>query len=150
MLEAGSDNLSYETFDKVSKRTKKLLSLSEHLYCPEGYVPSTRKSVRIISNSADVVPKLLAYLDRSPKKYPSLQLITAYVLEGVNENFLGYAIEEIVDEVIGREKSVAAVIVACEKPSIESVVAGLELSVDGLLKDDAVRNEKISTVVTTA
>jgi len=145
MLEAGSDNLSYETFDEVSKRTKKLLSLSEHLYCTEGYVPGTRKTARIISNSEVLTPKLLSYLERSPKKYPSLQPITAYVLEGVNENFLGYAIEEIVDKVIGREKSVAAVVVACDKPSIECVVAGLELSVNTLLKDDAVRSETINT-----
>jgi len=142
MLEAGSDELSFETFDELSKRTKYLLSMSENLYCPEGYVPGTRLTARIISNCATLVPKLLAYLERSPKRDPTLQSITAYVLEDGNEDFVGYAIEEIVEESMGKETSVAAVVVVGEKPSIECVVAGLELSVDGLLQDDAARGDE--------
>jgi hypothetical protein len=96
MPEAGSDTLSFENFDEVSQRIRDLLSLSDHLYCPEGHVPGTRTSVRVITNSARLAPDLLAYLERAPRKEPPESLpITAYVLEGTEEEFSGYAIEEI-------------------------------------------------------
>lgn len=142
MAEAGSDDLTFDTFDEVSQRTKDLLSLSDHLYCPEGHVPGTRIGVRIISNSASLVPLLLAYLERAPKRDPSSQPITAYVLEGTDEDFSSYAIEEI--EVDGEAKSVAAVVVVGKSPSLETIVAGLELSAAGLMEDEAARSEQQS------
>ena len=142
MAEAGSDDLTFDTFDEVSQRTKDLLSLSDHLYCPEGHVPGTRIGVRIISNSASLVPSLLAYLERAPKRDPSSQPITAYVLEGTDEDFSSYAIEEI--EVDGEAKSVAAVVVVGKSPSLETIVAGLELSAAGLMEDEAARSEQQS------
>mmetsp|Transcript_6386 Transcript_6386/g.9276 ORF Transcript_6386/g.9276 Transcript_6386/m.9276 type:complete len:267 (-) Transcript_6386:162-962(-) len=144
MPEAGSDELSFETFDEVNKRTKELLSSADNLYCPEGHAPGTRTSVRIISNSPVLAPKLLAYLERAPKRDPTAHPITAYVLEGTNEDFNGYAIEEIVDSTTGEEKSVAAVVIVGKNPSIENVVAGIELSVAGLMEDEAARAEAAS------
>eukprot|EP00567_Pseudictyota_dubia_P007191 CAMPEP_0197460054 /NCGR_PEP_ID=MMETSP1175-20131217/53151_1 /TAXON_ID=1003142 /ORGANISM="Triceratium dubium, Strain CCMP147" /LENGTH=263 /DNA_ID=CAMNT_0042995077 /DNA_START=50 /DNA_END=841 /DNA_ORIENTATION=+ len=139
--EAGTDELSFDTFDEVSQRTKDLLSLSDHLYCPEGHVPGTRIGVRVISNSATLAPNLVAYLERAPRREPSPQTITAYVLEGTEEFFSGYAIEEIEDN-DGEAKSVAAVVAVGTNPTIESVVAGIELSVEGLLADEEERAKK--------
>jgi len=149
--EAGSDQLSFETFDEVSQRLKDLLSTSDHLYCPEGHMPLTPSSgaistsrigVRVITNSASLAPSLLAYLERAPKRSPFAQPITAYVLEGIEETFSGYAIEETVDNDSGEAKSVAAVVVMGKKPLIELVVAGLELSAEGILHDEIARAKK--------
>ena len=68
--EAGSDSLTFDAFDKVSEKTRNLLSLSKHLYCPEGHVPGTHVTCRIITNSAKLAPQLVAYMDRAPKKDP--------------------------------------------------------------------------------
>jgi hypothetical protein len=148
MPEAGSDELTFETFDEVSQRTKDLLSLSDHLYCPEGHVPGTRTGVRIITNSAALAPQLLAYLDRAPRKDPpENQPITAYILEGTEEEFAGYAIEEVEfpinEEMTKMEaKSVAAVVVVGKNPDLKVVVAGLEVSQKGLAADEVERAEK--------
>jgi hypothetical protein len=148
MPEAGSDNLSFETFDEVSQRTKDLLSLSDHLYCPEGHVPGTRTGVRVITNSATLAPQLLAYLERAPRKDPpENQPITAYILEGTEEQFAGYAIEEVefpIDEEMTKmeAKSVAAVVVVGKNPDLKVIVAGLEVSQKGLAADEAERAEK--------
>jgi len=137
-----------------------LLSLSDHLYCPEGHVPGTRTSVRVITNSATLAPDLLAYLERAPRKDPPDSLpITAYILVGTEESFTGYAIEEIevpvpdVDDgpgwVTGHEpepeyepKSVASVIVVGKNPDIKVIVAGLELSQKALAVDEKERDAK--------
>lgn len=146
MPEAGGDALDFDTFDEVSQRTKDLLSLSDALYCPEGDFPNTRTGVRIISNSATLTPQLLAYLDRAPRREPESQPITAYVLEGTEEEFAGYAIEEVEEEaedgVTLIPKSVAAVVVVGKKPDIKVVVAGLEASQKGLEVDEAERAAK--------
>ena len=160
--EAGSEALSFEQFDEVSQRTRDLLSLSDHLYCPEGHVPKTRTSVRIITNSATLAPDLLAYLERAPRMDPPESLpITAYVLEGTDESFSGYAIEEMEvpvptkgdDDgpgwVTGNEpepeyepKSVASVVVVAPKPDIAVIVAGLEASQKALAADELEREAK--------
>ena len=145
MPEAGSDSLSFDTFDEVSQRTKDLLSLSNKLYCPEGDFPGTRTGIRVITNSAALAPQLMAYLERAPRRYPESQPITAYVLEGTEEEFSGYAIEEIEDEAADGTKvpkSVAAVVVVGKKPDIKVVVAGLEASQKGLAADEAERAAK--------
>jgi len=150
MPEAGSDKLSFDAFDEVSQRTKDLLSLSDHLYCPEGHVPGTRTGVRVITNSALLAPQLLAYLDRAPRKDPpENQPITAYILEGTEEEFAGYAIEEVefpIDESMTEmdAKSVAAVVVVGKKPDIKVIAAGLEVCQSGLAADEAERAEKKS------
>ena len=164
MPEAGSDTLSFEQFDEVSQRMRDLLSLSDHLYCPEGHVPGTRTTVRVITNSPTLAPDLLAYLERAPKKDPPGSMsITAYVLEGTEEDFAGYAIEEIevpvedkeegeqqgwtaIDE-MGEEpeteaKSVASVVVVGKKPDIKVIVAGFEASHKALAADEAEREAK--------
>lgn len=159
--EAGSDVLSFEQFDEVSQRTRDLLSLSDHLYCPEGHVPGTRTGVRIITNSPKLAPELLAYLDRAPRMEPPESLaITAYVLEGSEDIFAGFAIEEIevaitgeVDEdrtwTTGYEpepemeaKSVASVVVVGSTIDLKVVVAGLELSQKALAADEVEREAK--------
>lgn len=159
--EAGSETLSFEQFDEVSQRTRDLVSLSDHLYCPEGHVPGTRTSVRIITNSARLAPDLLAYLERAPRKDPPESLpITAYILEGTEENFAGYAIEEIEvtpkskddekewstgwspDVPVKEAKSVAAVVVAGPKPDIALIVAGIEASQKALKQDELERESK--------
>jgi len=139
--EAGSDGLSFEAFDEVSQRTKDLLSLSDHLYCPEGHVPGTRVGVRVVTNSPGIAPDLLAYLERAPRREPTNQAITAYVLVGAEEKFGGYAIEEV-EDASGTAKSVAAVVVVGKVLKIEDVVAGIELSVEGLLADEEERKKK--------
>lgn len=148
MPEAGSDQLSFDAFDEVSQRTKDLLSLSDHLYCPEGHVPGTHTGVRVITNSPSLAPQLLAYLDRAPRKDPpENQPITAYILEGTEEEFAGYAIEEVefpIDEEMTQmdAKSVAAVVVVGKKPDIKVIAAGLEVCQSGLAADEVERAEK--------
>lgn len=160
MPEAGSETLTFEQFDEVSQRTRDLISLSDHLYCPEGHVPGTRTSVRIITNSARLAPDLLAYLERAPRKDPPESLpITAYVLEGTEEDYAGYAIEEIEVSVPSRDdekewstgydappekeaKSVAAVVVVGQKPDISVIVAGIEASQKALAADEVEREAK--------
>lgn len=140
MPEAGSADLSFDSFDEVTQRTKDLLSLSNSLYCPEGHVPGAHIGVRVITNSSSLATNLVAYLERAPRREPTSQAITAYVLEGAEENFEGFAIEEIDED--GEAKSVAAVVVAGQKPTIENVVAGLELSAKGLIADEEERAKK--------
>ena len=143
--EAGSDALSFDTFDEVSLRTKDLLSLSNKMYCPEGDFPGTRTGVRIITNSAKLAPQFLAYLERAPRKAPDSLPITAFVLEGAEEEFAGYAIEEVEDELADGTtvaKSVAAVVLVGKNPDIKVLVAGLEASQKGLAADEAERAAK--------
>lgn len=142
--EAGSDALDFDAFDEALQSTKDALSLSDSLYCPEGYAPGTRTGVRIISNVGALAPDLVAYLDRAPKKDPRGQPVTCYVLSGAAE-FSGYAIEEVEEKMEDGSKmavSVATVVVAGEKPSLKRVVAGIELSVEGLEADARERAEK--------
>jgi len=100
----------------------------------------------VICNSASIVPDLLAYLDRAPKKDPPGGLpITVYALES-DDAFAGYAIEEIEEMDIetgdlGDPKSVAAVVVSGKKLSLNVIVAGIELSVKGLEADAKEREE---------
>ena len=144
MPEAGSDSLDFTTYDEVSQRIKDLLSNSAKLYCPEGHMPNTLTTTRVITNSAELAPKLSAYLERAPKREPVGCAITAYVLENEEvEGFSGYAIEEVGGEAEDVEvKSVAAVICAGKKVSVEKVVAGLELSVAGLKEDEEARKQE--------
>jgi hypothetical protein len=163
MLEAGSDTLGFDEFDKVSQRTRDLLSLSDHLYCPEGHVPASRVAARIITNSATLAPDILAYLERAPRMEPPQSLpITAYVLEGVEgePTFSGFAIEEIEAPVVvpdnedrtwvtGYEasppmeaKSVASVVVMGDKVDLKVVVAGLEACQQALAADELERAAK--------
>lgn len=157
MPEAGSDSLEFGTFDDISERTRDLLSLSDHLYCPEGHVPGTRTSVRVITNSATLAPSLLAYLERAPRQDPPDSLpVTVYVLEGADFDFGGYAIEEIEVPIVEDDgldwhdgngyqfvqkeaKSVAAVVVAGASPDISMIVSGVELSQKALAEDEAAR-----------
>ena len=146
MKEAGSDNLEFDSYDEISQRCKDLLSLSESLYCPEGHMPGTLTSVRVITNSKTLAPKLLAYFDRAPKKDQGGDScsITAYVLEDDQmEAFGAYAIEEVGGSSGGEEdqlRSVAAVVCSGKKISVEKVVAGLEMSLQGLKEDEDARN----------
>jgi len=142
--EAGSDSLSFASFDEVLQRAKDLLSLSDTLYCPEGHIPSTFTGSRIITNSANLAPKLLAYLERMPRRDPTAQPITAYVLEETKteEDFSGYAIEEVEDTITGEVKSVASVVVVGKQTKIETIVSALELCVGGLLEDEESRKRE--------
>lgn len=160
--EAGTDVLSFDAFDEVSQRTRDLLSLSDHLYCPEGHVPGTRTGVRVITNSSRLAPDLLAYLDRAPKKDPPDSLpITTYILEGnTEEDFAGYAIEEIevalprqddgtgytkvhvMPSTLTEARSVAAIVVVGKKPDIQVIVAGIEASQKALAADEVERAAK--------
>lgn len=160
MPEAGSDALTFEAFDTVSQRVRDLLSLSDKLYCPEGHVPGSRTAVRVITNNAKLAPDLVAYLERAPRLEPPQSLpITCYVLEGQDEEFSGFAIEEIEvpassldddkmwttgneDEPVLEAKSVAAVVVTGKSPSIATIVAGLEMSQKALLADEKEREAK--------
>ena len=141
--EAGSDALTFEAFDSVTQRTKDLLSLSDHIYCPEGHVPGTRTTVRVITNSATLAPDVLAYLERAPRKEPpGAQQITAYVLEGTEEAFAGYAIEEVEEELDDGSVvvlSVASVVLVGKSPNVAVLASGLEQSHAGLAKDAAER-----------
>lgn len=144
--EAGSEELEYSTYDAQIQTIKNALSQSANLYCPEGHAPGTHTGVRVICNSASIVPDLLAYLDRAPKKDPPGGLpITVYALES-DDAFAGYAIEEIEEMDIetgdlGDPKSVAAVVVSGKKLSLNVIVAGIELSVKGLEADAKEREE---------
>ena len=141
LKEAGSANLSFDDYDEITQRTKDLLSLSDTLYCPEGHMPGSTTSVRVITNSAALSPKLVAYLDRSPKRESTGCSITAYVLEDESmEAFASYAIEEVgeADDV----RSVAAVVCTGKSVKIEQVVAGLELSLQGLIEDEEARKKE--------
>merc|ERR1712029_473849 len=145
--EAGSEHLDFDTFDDALQSTKDSLSLSESLFCPEGHAPGTRTGGRIISNmGSNLAPDLVAYLDRAPKgEHPRGQPITCYVLSGVAEQFSGYAIEEVEETMEDKSRvavSVATVVVRGRKPSLERVVAGIELSVEGLEADARERAEK--------
>jgi len=145
--EAGSDTLSFDAFDEVTQRTKDLLSLSDSLFCPEGHAPGTRTGVRVISNASTLAPDLVAYLDRAPKRDPKSQPVTCYVLEGADEEFAGYAIEEIeelMDDGSKMAVSVATVVVVGSKPDLKTVVAGIQLSVEGLEADAKERDEQKS------
>mmetsp|Transcript_9869 Transcript_9869/g.14450 ORF Transcript_9869/g.14450 Transcript_9869/m.14450 type:complete len:237 (-) Transcript_9869:9-719(-) len=118
--EAGSDDLSFERFDEASQKVKDALSVSNHLYVPEGHPPGTRVGVRIICNSPTLASNLVAYLERAPKKDPPPnQPITVYAYEGPEQDlaFEGYAIEIAEEKAgdagdAGGPKSVAAVVVA--------------------------------------
>jgi hypothetical protein len=149
--EAGTEALSFETFDQVCQEVRDLLSLSDRLYCPEGHVPGTTTGVRVISNSSKVAPQLLAYLDRCPKKSPPQSMpITCFVLEGHATEFSGYSIEEIEVPVDPEEgvtafdlgyqpkeaKSVATVVVAGKAPEVAKIVAGIEASQKALAQDE--------------
>lgn len=147
--EAGSsDKLDFDTFDDVLQSTKDSLSLSDALYCPEGYAPGTRTGVRLIlSNHSgkDIVPDLVAYLDRAPKRDPKSQPITCYILSGAKTEFAGYAIEEVeetLDDGSRMAVSVATVVITGEKPNLRRIVAGIELCVEGLEADAKERAEK--------
>mmetsp|Transcript_62316 Transcript_62316/g.75005 ORF Transcript_62316/g.75005 Transcript_62316/m.75005 type:complete len:261 (+) Transcript_62316:78-860(+) len=138
--EAGSESLPFESFDSTSLRVKEYLSLSDHLYCPEGDVPKTRIGCRVISNSAALAPNLLAYLERAPRKEPPVSLpVTVYVYEGdVDNEFSGYAIEVVeLDEGDGDiERTVGSVVVSAKNPDIATVVRGIELCAEGIKADE--------------
>jgi len=123
--EAGEDDeegevpkLTFERFDEISQIVRDYLSLSDHIYCPEGHAPGTRTGVRIITNSAKMAPDYLAYLERAPRLEPPESLpITVYAFEGINpddpnpaarSSFAGFAIEEmefpLVDKKADRER----------------------------------------------
>lgn len=146
----------------MSQQTRDLLSLSDHLYCPEGHVPGTRTGVRVITNSSRLAPDLLAYLDRAPKKDPPDGMpITTYILEGnTEEDFAGYAIEEIevtlpkkddgtgytkvytLEPTLTEARSVAAIVVVGKKPEMQVIVAGIEASQKALAADEIERAAK--------
>jgi hypothetical protein len=139
MREAGSDALDFDSYDEIAQRCKDLLSLSDKIFCPEGHMPGTHTSVRVITNSDSLAPKILAYLDRAPKRESSGCSITAYVLEDNEmDNFAAYAIEEV-GESAEDITSVAAVVCTGKNVKIEQVVAGLEMSLEGLKQDEAAR-----------
>lgn len=157
--EAGSAEVSFEAFDQVCQQARDLLSLSDTLYCPEGHVPATQTGVRVISNSATLSPDLLAYLDRCPKTNPPVSMpITCFVLEGHDQEFAGYSIEEIevvvppeglsprevleMDSPPTEAKSVATVVVAGSKPELAKIVAGIEASQKALAEDEIERAKK--------
>jgi len=138
MLEAGGPDLDFDSYDEISQRCKDLLSLSNTLYCPEGHMPTTTTSVRVITNSQTLAPELLAYLDRAPKRDSTGCSITAYVLEDEEmNNFAAYAIEEVGEG--GDITSVAAVVCTGKNVKVEQVVAGLEMSLNGLKEDETAR-----------
>jgi len=145
MREAGSDTLDFDSYDEIAQRCKDLLSVSDNIYCPEGHMPGTRTSVRIITNSDSLAPKLLAYLDRAPKRDSAGCSITAYVLEDDDmDNFGAYAIEEV-GETTKDITSVAAVVCTGKNVKIEQVVAGLEMSLDGLREDAEARKAEAAS-----
>ena len=155
--EAGTDQLSFEDFDKACQQARDLLSLEDHLYCPEGHVPGTLTGVRVISNSGTLAPDLLAYLDRCPKTSPPGSMpITCFVLENGDSEFAGYSIEEIEVPVDPEEgvtvadlgyqpkeaKSVASVVLVGSKPELAKIVAGIEASQKALAQDEIERAKK--------
>lgn len=145
MKEAGSDALDFDSYDEIAQRAKDLLSYSDALFCPEGHMPGSTTSVRVITNSDSLAPKLLAYLDRAPKRDSTGCSITAYVLEDENmDNFSAYAIEEV-GETEEDITSVAAVVCTGKNVKVEQVVAGLELSLDGLKEDEEARKAEATS-----
>lgn len=146
MPEAGGDVLSFEKFDEMSQKIRDALSLSNSLYCPEGYVPQTRIGVRIITNSSTIAPNLHAYLERAPASQakPTSQPITVYAFEDngtedetIDEEFNGYAIEEVEDFENDLEtgnridkgmKSASSVLTCAKTLNIENIVTALKLS----------------------
>lgn len=141
LKEAGSDTLSFDDYDEIAQRTKDLLSHADSLFCPEGHMPSTTTSVRVITNSQTLAPKLVAYLDRAPKKESTGCSITAYVLEDESmESFGSYAIEEVGEG--DALTSVAAVVCTGKSVTVEQIVAGLELSLEGLVEDEEARKKE--------
>ncbi|KAL3787647.1 hypothetical protein HJC23_011795 [Cyclotella cryptica] len=144
MPEAGSDDLPFDTFDESTQRIKDSLSLADSLFCPEGHVPGKRTGVRVITNVKALAPDLMAYLERAPRRDPESQSITCYVYGG-GEEFSGYAIEEVEETKEDGSLvavSVATVVVSGKSPKLERVVAGIELSLEGLEADAAERAEK--------
>ena len=144
-----TDALSFERFDEATQQTKDSLSLSDALYCPEGHAPNTKFGVRVITNCSsenNLVSDLMAYLERMPKRQPKSQSVTCYVLGGSScEEFAGYAIEEVEEQTEdgAREAvSVATVVITGKTPSLKRIVAGIELSVEGLEADAKERAEK--------
>jgi hypothetical protein len=155
--EAGSDTLTFEKFDQICQQARDNLSLAVHLYCPEGHVPGTHTGVRVISNSATLASDLLGYLDRCPKKSPPESMpITCFVLEGQDEEFSAFSIEEIEVPIDPEEgisvfdlgyqpkeaKSVASVVVTGKNPEIAKIVAGIESSQKALAQDEIERAAK--------
>jgi len=154
IAEAGSDALSFEEFDATCQAARDNLSLADHLYCPEGHVPGTRTGVRVITNSGSaLVSDLVAYLDRCPKASPPESMpITCFVFEGEEKKFSGYSIEEIevavnssdaaldAGEPLKEARSVATVVVAAKKPSLQEVIGGIEAS-QAALKQDEIERE---------
>lgn len=144
--EAGSDRLDFDAFDAALQATKDALSLSASLFCPEGHAPGTRTGVRVISDVGPALaPALVAYLERAPKREPRGQPVTCYVLSGAAAEFAGYAIEEVEETLADQSRvavSVATVVVTGASPSLERIVAGIELSVEGLEEDAKERAEK--------
>lgn len=102
----------------------------------------------------------MAYLERAPRIEPPISLpITAYVLEGSEESFAAFAIEEVEAPVAemkeergwttGYEKrpemeakSVAQVVVSGSKVDLRVLVAGIELSQKALAADALEREAK--------
>lgn len=163
--EAGTEALSFESFDKFCQQARDMLSLSDNLYCPEGHIPGTRTGVRVISNSSSLAPNLLAYLDRCPKKSPPGSMpITCFVLEGHSEEFSGYSIEEIEVPIEPEEgvtvfdlgyqpkeaKSVATVVVVGKSPDLTKIVAGVEASQKALAEDELERAKKAEETLESA
>lgn len=159
IAEAGTEALSFESFDQFCQEARDQLSLSDNLFCPEGHVPGTHAGVRVISNSSALAPSLLAYLDRCPKKSPPDSMpITCFVLEGHAEEFSGYSIEEIEVPIAPEDgvsvfdlgyqpkeaKSVATVVVVGKKPELAKVVAGIEASQKALAEDEIERAKSSS------
>ncbi|KAL3756431.1 hypothetical protein ACHAWU_007702 [Discostella pseudostelligera] len=146
--EAGSsDKLDFDTFDDILQSTKDSLSLSDALYCPEGFAPGSRTGVRLIVSNLGkgIVPDLVAYLDRAPKRDPKSQPVTCYILSGSKTEFAGYAIEEVEETLEDGSRmavSVATVVITGEKPNLKRIVAGIELCVEGLEADAKERAEK--------
>jgi len=155
--EAGTEALSFESFDQYCQQARDMLSLADNLYCPEGHVPSTHTGVRVISNSSTLAPKLLAYFDRCPKKSPPDSMpITCFVLEGHSEEFSGYSIEEIEVPIEPEEgvsvldlgyqpkeaKSVSTVVVVGASPDLAKIVGGVEASQKALAEDEIERAKK--------
>jgi len=155
--EAGTEALSFESFDQFCQQARDMLSLSDNLYCPEGHVPCTHTGVRVITNSSTLTPNLLAYLDRCPKKSPPDSMsITCFVLEGHSEEFSGYSIEEVEVPIDPEEgvtvldlgyqpkeaKSVATVVVVGASPDLAKIVAGVEASQKALAEDEIERAKK--------
>jgi len=161
MPEAGSDALSFDTFDEMSQSIRDALSMSNKLFCPEGHVPNTRIGVRIITNAPSLTPDLVAYLERAPasKEKPTSLPITVYAYqddgmdeETIGQEFNGYAVEEVEDfewdEDTGDKiekgvKSVASILTCGKTLNIKNIVTALDLS-SAALEADAKEREQAS------